>query len=372
MAGTSSSQTISTKLRRVAKLTREDPKRALTSLAYFTFEDKVLQRAVAMLLEAVYEQDFLDCSYRFRPGRSQHQALQALWKGLMEVRGGCVVEVDVKGFFDSLDHSHLRTFLDQRVRDGVLRRTINKWLKAGILEAGQRTCPDAGTPQGGVVSPILANVYLHYVLDQWFHEQVRPRFRGRAHLIRYADDFVVVCEHEGDAHRLMDVLPKRFGKYGLTLHPEKTRLVPFRQPRLGTKSAPKESFDLLGFTHFWGLSRRETWVVKRKTAKDRFGRALRKVSAWCRANRHTPIGYQQRQLSAKLRGHCGYYGITGNSKALARFRFELVRVWRWWLDRRSQRARMNWERFHRRLRRYPLPPARAVRSILRRGASPWT
>ena len=171
-----------------------------------------------MVLEAIYEQEFLDCSYGFRPNRSAHQALDALWKTLTEMNGGWVLEVDIKGFFDSLDHGHLRGFLDQRVRDGVLRRAIDKWLKAGVMEAGVLTHPDTGTPQGGVVSPLLANVYLHEVLDRWFETQVRPRLVGRATLIRYADDFVIAFSSEVDARRVSEVLPKRFGKYGLTLH----------------------------------------------------------------------------------------------------------------------------------------------------------
>ena len=184
-----------------------------------TFEDKVLQRAVSMVLEAIYEQEFHDCSYGFRPGRSAHQALQALWETLTKMQGGWVLELDIQGFFDSLDHGHLRSFLDQRVRDGVLRRTIDKWLKAGVMEDGVVSFPDSGSPQGGVISPLLANVYLHEVLDDWFEKQVRPRLAGHAVLIRYADDVVIAFSSEADARRVMDVLPKRFGKYGLTPKP---------------------------------------------------------------------------------------------------------------------------------------------------------
>jgi len=333
-----------------------------------TFEDKILQRAVAMVLEAVYEQDFLGCSYGFRPGRSAHQALEALREGLMSMGGGWVLEVDIKSFFDTLDHGHLRSILDQRVRDGVLRRAIGKWLNAGVLEAGELSQPDAGTPQGGVISPLLANVYLHTVLDRWFEDEVRPRMAGRVFLVRYADDFVIVFEREADARRVADVLPKRFGKYGLTLHPEKTRLVPFQRPRHGpqggTPTVPG-TFDLLGFTHHWARSRRGYWVVKRRTARSRFTRALDRITEWCRANRHRPIAEQQQTLGAKIRGHCGYYGITGNSPMLGRFRHWVLRIWRKWLDRRSQKASMPWDRFNRLLERYPLPPAIAVHSTLR-------
>src|SRR4051812_14020973 len=197
-----------------------------------TFEDKVLQRAVAMVLESVYEQDFVDCSYGFRPGRSGHQALEALRQRLMEVRGGWVLEIDIRKFFDAMDHRHLHAILRRRVRDGVLLRLIGKWLKAGGLEDGRVTHPDSGSPQGGVISPVLANAYLHEVLDTWFERTVKPRLKGRASLARYADDAVLVFEREGDARRVLEVLPKRFGKYGLTLHPEKTRLVPFQRPPL--------------------------------------------------------------------------------------------------------------------------------------------
>src|SRR5258707_1389830 len=195
-----------------------------------TLEDKVLQRAVAMLLEPIYEQDFYDCSYGFRPGRSAHQALESLWKQTMDSHGGWILEVDIRKFFDTLDHAHLRAFLQQRVRDGVLTRLIGKWLQAGVLEDGTVTFPAAGSPQGGVISPVLSNIFLHYVLDDWFEREVKPRLRGRAYLIRYADDFVMGFTHEADAHRVLAVLPQRFGKYGLTIHPDKTPLVPFPEP----------------------------------------------------------------------------------------------------------------------------------------------
>jgi RNA-directed DNA polymerase len=337
-----------------------------------TFEDKVLQRAVAMVLEAVYEQDFLDCSYGFRPGRSAHQALQALWEGMMEMGGGWVVEVDIQGFFDSLDHGQLRGFLDQRVRDGVVRRAIDKWLKAGVMQEGELVHAEGGTPQGGVVSPLLANVYLHEVLDKWFETEVKPRLKGRGFLIRYADDFVVVLSSEEDARRVMNVLPKRFGRYGLTLHPKKTRLVPFQRPTSGTSGgkADPQSFELLGFTHHWAKSLRGRWFVRRKTAPSRFGRALQRVGEWCRVNRHLPVAIQQQSLAQKLRGHYGYFGITGNAAALGRFYYEVKRVWRLWLDRRSQRAKMVWPRFQKLLERYPLPPPVVVHSVYRSAANP--
>ncbi|MBM3271549.1 MAG: group II intron reverse transcriptase/maturase [Candidatus Sericytochromatia bacterium] len=340
-----------------------------------TIEDKVLQKAVAMVLEAVYEQDFLDCSYGFRPGRSAHDALERIWHGTMAVRGGWIVDLDISSFFDSLSHSELRTFLDRRVRDGVLRRTIDKWLKAGVMEAGQVARSETGTPQGGVISPLLANIYLHEVLDTWFLQEVQPRLRGESLLVRYADDAVIVCALEEDARRLMDVLPKRFARFGLTLHPEKTRLVrfvrPSRPPGEDDDGPQPGTFAFLGFTHFWGRSQKGGWVVTRKTAKDRFSRAIRKIAQWCRVNRHLSIPEQQQTLARKLRGHDAYYGIAGNIRALQRFRWAAARLWRKWLARRGGKERMTWERFARLLERYPLPLARVVHSVAKlRAANP--
>lgn len=339
-------------------------------LGIATFEDKVLQRAVVMVLGAVYEEDFSDCSYGFRPGRSAHQALEALRDGMMEMKGGYVVELDIRRFFDTLGHGQLRCILDQRVRDGVIRRAIDKWLKAGVLEDGNILYPEEGTPQGGVISPLLANIYLHEVLDKWFQHEVRPRLRGPAFLVRYADDAVLVFAHEEDARRVLTVLPKRFGKYGLTLHPDKTRLISFKRPPKGAPKSGLGSFDLLGFTHYWAKSRKGNWVIKRKTAKSRFQRALRRVADWCREHRHMPVRKQAPILGQKLRGHYGYYGITGNSSAVARFFDEVRAVWRKWLNRRSQRRHMPWERFRKLLKCHPLPWPVCVHSLLRAEAKP--
>lgn len=337
-----------------------------------TLEDKVLQRAVLMVLEPVYEQDYMDCSYGFRPGRSAHQALDALWRGLMEMGGGWIIDLDIENFFDDVDWSHLRSFLDRRVRDGVIRRAIGKWLNAGVMEEGVVYHPERGTPQGGVISPMISNLYLHEVLDMWFEHEVKPRLRGRAFEVRFADDAALVFEREEDARRVLAVLAKRFAKYGLRLHPEKTRLVDFRSPpRTGRSGSQGErSFDLLGFIHIWGRSRKGRWVVQRKTAKDRFTRALREIGHWCRAHRHWRVPVQQAALSRKLQGHYAYYGITGNARALARFLYEVRRLWHKWLSRRSWRARMTWEKFARLTERYPLPPPRVVHSVFRRAATP--
>jgi group II intron reverse transcriptase/maturase len=329
------------------------PDGAKRPLGIPTFEDKVLQRAIAMVLNAVYEQDFMDCSYGFRPGRSAQQALAALREALMRMGGGWVVEIDIRHFFDSVDHGRLRSILDQRVRDGVVRRTIDKWLKAGVQTAGTIRYPDDGTPQGGVISPLLANVYLHEVLDVWFDREVRPRLDSTAQLIRYADDAVIVFAKERDARRVMNVLAKRFAKYGLALHPEKTKLFDFQRPV--ADGAGKGSFDMLGFTHFWGRSLKGHWVVQRKTARGRFSRALQRIKEWCRGHRHLPVREQHAALTLKMNGHYNYFGIAGNSRALGRFCHEVQRVWQKWLNRRSNSARMTWDRFNLMLRQYPLP-----------------
>ena len=326
-----------------------------------TFEDKVLQRAVAMVLEAVYEQEFCSFSYGFRPCRSAHQACEAFRTALVGMAGGWVVEVDIQSFFDNLDHTHLREILGRRVRDGVLLRLIGKWLNAGVMEGLVLSHPESGTPQGGVISPLLANIYLHEVLDEWFVHAVKPRLKGRAALVRYADDFVMVFARQDDARRVFDVLPKRFGKYGLTLHPHKTRLVSFHRPdrKDGDGKGPG-TFDLLGFTFHWGLSHKGNWVVKRRTAKDRLSRALRRIRDWCRKHRHADVETQHHALSCKTSGHYAYYGVTSNGHALARFHQEVKAIWKKWLSRRSQRAFKDWSAMYRLMERFPLPEPRIV------------
>lgn len=324
-----------------------------------TYEDKVLQRAVLMLLEPVYEQDFYDCSYGFRPRRSAHAALTTLMEGLQSMDGGWVLDVDVRSFFDELDHQKLRELLRQRVVDGVVVRLVGKWLRAGVLEGGVVQRMDKGTPQGGVISPLLANIYLHEVLDKWWMTEVLPRMRGRAFLVRYADDFVIVFSEREDALRVQDVLPKRFARFGLRLHPDKTRLVEFTRPPRDGGAPGGRSFDFLGFAHHWGRSRRGgAWTIRRKTAKSRFSRALKSINAWMRGSRHLPVKVQAATLGSKLRGHFNYYGLPGNSRALSRFRHEVRLLWRKWLSRRSQRGRLTWEKYNRLLRHHPLPPAR--------------
>lgn len=313
-----------------------------------------------MVLEAVYEEDFLKGSYGFRPNLSAHHAIKDLWKGLMNMDGGYVVEVDIKSYFDTVDNKKLRSFLDKRVRDGVIRKTIDKWLKAGVMEGGQVSYPEKGTPQGAVISPLLANIYLHEVLDEWFETVVKNHksIRGTSFAIRFADDFVLVFEYKEDAEKVLEVLPKRFEKYGLELHPKKTGLVPFEKPEQWTTrkegTLGPETFTFVGFNLLWGKSRKKKWVVKTSTARDRLSRALNDVYEWCKENRHNKVGWQYEQLMSKLRGHFNYYGITGNSRSLYRFAKQVKRIWFKWLNRRSQKRSMNWKQFTQMLVKYPI------------------
>jgi RNA-directed DNA polymerase len=333
-----------------------------------TFEDKVVQRAVVMLLEAIYEQDFLKCSHGFRPRLSAHTALESLWQQLMDHGGGWVYEVDIKNFFGTLVYQNLREFLDRRVRDGSLRRLINKWLKAGVMEGGEVSHPEKGTPQGGVISPLLANIYLHEVLDRWFEDVVKPCLGGWACLIRYADDFVIVMKSSDDARRVMKALPERLRKYGLEISPEKTRLVPFRRPPRDASGKGEDTFDLLGFTHYWKRSLKGNWAVSRKTMRKKLTASLKRVTEWCKMNRHRKLRRQHEELRLKLRGHYGYYGITGNSRSLQLFYEEVKRIWFKWLNRRSQRKSYNWEKFNNVLRVYVLPRPKVVHSVYRQAA----
>jgi RNA-directed DNA polymerase len=347
----------------------------LRPLGIPTFEDKVLQRAVAMVLEAVYEQDFQDCSYGFRPRRSAHQALDVLWRKTMSMKACWIVELDIRKFFDHLDHRHLREMLGQRIGDGVLLRLIGKWLKAGVMEDGHWHAVPAGSPQGGVISPLLANVYLHTVLDTWFAQEVRPRMQGACFMVRYADDAVLGFASQEEARRVLAVLPKRFARYGLALHPTKTRLVAFSGQAAGVEpddrdEDPPGTFTFLGFTHYWGRSRRGTAVVKRKTAASRLSRSLRAIRDWCARHRHEPVSAQCQQLARKLQGHYAYYGITGNGRSLGLFYLQVTRAWKTWLSRRSQKAYVNWQQFNALLARYRLPPPKIIHSIYHHPANP--
>jgi RNA-directed DNA polymerase len=327
-----------------------------------SFEEKVAQRAIALLLEPIYEQDFRSCSYGFRPGCNAHQALLEIRRGIMERSGRWVLEVDVRKYFDSIDHAKLRKLLARRVTDGVVRRLIDKWLKAGVMERGQLSFPNSGTPQGGVISPLLSNVFLHYVLDEWFAEQVQPRLRGASTLVRYCDDFVVLFAGKEDAERVHAVLGKRLAKFGLELHPDKTRLIDFRPPaaRAGAETTLPTTFDFLGFLHAWGKSRRGHTTMGQRTAKARLARTLKAINEQCRRMRSWPLAEQQRRLRQMLEGHFAYFGITGNYKRLSDVVYWTRRLWRKWLSRRSWKSNVTWQKFLRLVERYPLPKPRIV------------
>jgi group II intron reverse transcriptase/maturase len=278
-----------------------------------SLEDKILQRAVQMVLQCIYEKVFYEHSYGFRPGRSAHIALSQLRQSCFDCEVSSIYDADISHFFDDINCRHLNHFLDKKVKDGVIRRLINKWLRAGVLDDDRLYYLANGSAQGSVISPLLSNVYLHYVLDEWFVQEVQPRLHGRAFLVRYCDDFVIGCELTSDASRLGLVIPKRFARYGLQIHPEKTRQVPFWRPsKRMTHRSGLGTFDFLGFTHYWGKARSGYWIVRRKTASKRLRRTLKALWTWCRNNRHILVIEQHHTLSRKLQGHFGYYGIRGN------------------------------------------------------------
>ena len=328
----------------------------LRPLGIPTFEDKIVQRAVVMLLEPIYEQDFYDCSFGFRRKHSAHKALESLRNHIMREDGRWVFDVDLRKYFDTIDHQHLRKFIARRVVDGVVRKLIDKWLKASVFENGKLSYLGEGTPQGGVISPLLANIYLHYVLDDWFATVVKPRMKGRCSLTRFADDFVLVFDNQNDYRRVREVLEKRFQRFGLTLHPEKSKLIDFRFRSKEQKSDRNEikSFDFLGFTHYWGRSRRGYKVVFRKTAKSRVARTLIVFNELCKRSRHRPVVDQMVTLNRMLVGHYAYFGITGNSKPLRGVYEHVIRMWHKWLCRRSRKSYIPWRRFRLLLSSYPL------------------
>ncbi len=327
-------------------------------------EDKLVQKAVTGILEPIYEQEFYPFSYGFRPGVGALDATRAVQASIRREGTRWIVEVDIRKFFDTLSHQHLRAFLRQRVRDGVILRLIDKWLKAGVMEAGAWQATEEGTPQGGIISPLLANLYLHEVLDRWYVEQIKERLQGRSFLIRYADDFIMGFEREEDARRVMEVLPKRFGRFALSLNMQKTRMVDFGGP--GPVSHETQSFDFLGFTHYWGQSRNGRAITKLKTAKDRLARSCRAVSEWCRKNLHLTVVEQCQGLNRKLQGHYGYYGVTHNIRALRQYYEQVRRTWHRWLCRRGGgSSSLNWDSFLELISRHPLSTPRIIHDLYR-------
>ncbi len=323
------------------------------------FEDKLVQDAVREVLEAIYEQDFLDCSHGFRPKRRAHDAVRTLDRIVHRGEVSWILEADIVSFFDSLDRKKLKEMLEIRVADGSLLRLIGKCLHVGVLDGVELSTSEFGTAQGSVLSPLLGNVYLHYVLDLWFEQEVKPRMRGRATLIRYCDDFVIGFELEADARRVMDVLPKRLGRFGLALHPDKTRLLPFRRPPSGQQSGKgPATFDFLGFTFYWARNRKGRWGMRCKTRSASLRRIIGSVYDWCRRHRHSSVKEQHTALTRRIQGHFNYFGVSGNCRSLLRVIDQVKRIWYKWLCRRSQRKRLTWERFQDLLRDFPLPRPR--------------
>jgi len=306
-----------------------------------TIEDKVMQESVRRVLNPIYEEDFKPFSYGFRSGRSAHQAIEYLFREVSFGKMHYIIDADIKNYFGKINHVMLRDLLDKRVKDGVIRRMTDKWLKAGIMESGNISYPEYGTPQGSVISPLLSNIYLHYVLDEWFSEQAQHLLKGKSFIVRYADDFVLGFTDKTDAERVMAVLPKRFAKYGLTLHPDKTRLIDLNDKRGGNG----RSFDFLGFTHFLSKSLKGNKVLKRKTSSKRLTRAILNVSSYIQKNRHMKLRDLITSLNVKLRGHYNYYGVTFNSRSLESFYRMVRRRLFKWLNRRGGKVKLDWDRF---------------------------
>lgn len=321
-----------------------------------TIEDKIVQNALTMVLGVIYEQDFLDCSYGFRPGRSAHDALRTLDTACMRGEVNVVLEADIESFFDSIDRKKLMEMLRQRVSDESFMRLVGKCLHVGVLDGEEYTEPDVGTAQGSALSPMLGNVYLHHVLDVWLDREVKPRLRGKTCLVRYADDLVIGFERHEEAEMVMEMLKRRMAEYGLRLHPEKTRLVPFgKPPRRQDGGKGPGTFDFLGFTLLWQKTRKGNWGQHFRTRKARLQRAKSALNDFCRSHRHEPIAVQHASLCRRISGHFNYFGVNGNLDSLKRLERAARRAWYKWLNRRSNRTRLNWQRFEDILRAFPLP-----------------
>jgi RNA-directed DNA polymerase len=352
-------------LRRIY-IPKEDGKKRPISIP--ALEDKIVQKAAGELLSAIYEQDFRDCSYGFRPGRGAHGALDEIGRVICREQISVVLELDISSYFDSIVREHLMEMIERRVNDASVLRLIRKWINVGVIDDGRLLVSETGTGQGQIISPLLANVYLHFVLDEWFERDVKPRLRGKAFEIRYADDAVLCFQYREDAEKVLQVLPKRFARYGLTLHPEKTRLVEFGRAALARAIREKtrpDTFDFLGLTHKCALSRRGKFTVHVKTMKKRLRRSFKAVAEWCRTHRHDAVDEQQAILNAKLRGHYQYYGRPTNYRSLWQFYRGVRQTWKKWLERRSRGKPLSWERYAQILRRHPLLRPRIVHTWTR-------
>ena len=330
-------------------------------------EDKIVQKGISRILEAIYEQDFLNCSYGFRPGRNCHDALRTVDQIIMKRPVRYVIEADIKGFFDNVSHDWLLKMLEVRIKDPSFLLLIRRFLKAGYMEEGRLVKTEQGTPQGGNLSPMLANIFLHYVLDLWFEKRIEPQTAGEVYLVRYADDFLIIVQKQSDACVIEQALRDRFKKFSLTLHSEKTRTISFsrKEPENAKRQGRKpNTFEFLGFTHFWFRTREGWFMLSRRTSAKRFRRACRAVNDWLRLVRN----WRKTKrwwliLASKLRGHYQYYGISGNSRMLKVFYYQVMRMVHKWLNRRSQRNRWSWERYLNYLRKYPLPLPHIVHKL---------
>jgi group II intron reverse transcriptase/maturase len=330
-------------------------------------EDKIVQKGIALILEAIYEADFLDCSYGFRPDRNCHQAIDAVDKTIMKNPVNHVIDADIKGFFDNVSHEWMMKFLRVRIVDPSFLLLVQRFLKAGYMDSGLLVPTDRGTPQGGNLSPILSNIFLHYVLDLWFDRRVKRQVRGGCFLVRYADDFVCLLQYQEDARYVAEQLWERFAEFDLQLHPEKTRVISFgRYERENARRQKRRAhtFDFLGFTHFCGRSRRGKFIVGRRTSRKKFRTKCKELVQWLkRIRNYLPVKQWWPILAAKLRGHYQYYGVSGNMPSLKRYYRVAIRQTLKWLNRRSQRRSFNWDRFYEYLKHYPLPTPRIVHDL---------
>ena len=350
-------------LRRVY-IPKEDGRQRPISIP--SLEDKIVQTAAVDLLNAIYEQDFHECSYGFRPGRGAQNALDEVGRVICTRPISTVLEADIRGYFDAIVRGLLVEMIEKRVSDGNILRLIGKWINVGVIDDGRLLVSETGVGQGQVISPLLANIYLHYVLDDWFEKEVKPRLKGEAYEIRYADDFILCFQYREDAERVMDVLTKRFAKYGLTLHSDKTRLMAFGRQALAESEKPggrkPVTFDFLGFTHICKRSRKGKFTIHVRTMRKRLRRSLLSVTAWCKAHRHDLMAEQQQALNRKLQGHYQYYGRPTNYRSLWEFYRSTRRTWKYWLNRRTRGHTLNWNKFALLLLHYPLLRPRVVRS----------
>lgn len=330
------------------------------------YEDKLVQSALSKILNAIYEQDFLECSFGFRPARGCHDALKLLNKIVNKSEIRYVVDTDIKGFFDNVDHSWMMTFIEQRIEDKNLRRLMTRFLKAGIMEAGIKYDTPQGTPQGGVCSPIMGNIYLHYAIDLWFEKIVRKYIKGQAYMVRYADDSIFCFEYEEDAIRFYESLKKRLAKFNLEIAEEKTKIIELHKG--SNDDQDSGNFDFLGFTHYVEKDGSGRKQVTRKTSKKKYKASLIRCKEWIKSNRNVPVKQLMKKLNSKLQGHCNYYGITGNRRAVGNFINEVRSLIFKWLNRRSQKKSFDWSKFAMFLKKYPLPKAKIKVNIFKLGA----